>query len=395
MKTCVIDIETSVNNVGEDAVGDEKGSPFCPMNTIELIGVYQDEQYREYVPQQMGSDAWMFNADMLIGHNIRFDLMYLLKTYPWFEEWLHDPEHYIWDTQLAEYLLTGHTSQWASLDDVSVKYGGTLKDDRIKKMWDDGVKTEDIPAELLSSYLKHDVMNTHLVFQAQMKEARKLNMFPLLKSQFHALKATLEMWKNGLRFDKEMAIVAIEETYEVKERLEKEIKDVFASTHPKLPREKIEAGSNDMLSRTLFGGRYVYRGDEPLYDDDGKPVVYKSGKQKGLHKTKRVDKEDVIMPWFAADPKWETKKAGIYSVGDDVISSLQPQSKEQEEVLSLIKEFRGVCKDLDTYFTGYSALAWPENDMWFIHGSLNHCATGTGRLSSSRPNLQNMSAKVR
>jgi DNA polymerase I-like protein with 3'-5' exonuclease and polymerase domains len=53
------------------------------------------------------------------------------------------------------------------------------------------------------------------------------------------------------------------------------------------------------------------------------------------------------------------------------------------------------AKLIDTYFGALPELInkmeWQDN---YIHGSYNQCVAATGRLSSTKPNMQNFSAAV-
>jgi len=64
--------------------------------------------------------------------------------------------------------------------------------------------------------------------------------------------------------------------------------------------------------------------------------------------------------------------------------------KLEHPILSKVLKMRELTKQISTYFDGYSNLVWSDG---LIHGNLNHCQTATGRLSSSNPNLQNISNK--
>ncbi len=399
----VVDIETTIKNRGELAVGEEQASPFDKSNRAVMIGTYSpEENYKLYAGREVGgmapSDLYTFNV--LVGQNIRFDLMYLLKTYPWFEEWLHDPNNQIWDTQLAEYLLTGQQHKWASLDQLSEKYGGSQKEDKIKEYWENGIDTEDIPAGELADYLRDDVMNTHLVFIKQLDKARQMEMLPLIRTQMRSLVATCEMWKNGMSFNKTKALTTKTKLEMEFEGYEGFLTQTFAEHFPKMKLKDIKPGSNQLLSKVLFGGTYKYKEPEPCLDEEGNVIHYKSGKRKGQAKTKLVEKQENLPPWIPADTEWETKTAGIYQVGDEVLKQIATNIDSSHGAVQLIKQvqkYREYEKDISTYFSGYSDLAWfdQDQDTSFIHGNLTHCNTDTGRLSSSKPNLQNLSGKER
>ena len=106
MPYCVIDTETSIKNRGENAIGDFKASPFHPDNKIvmlgtcisgfsDCIGIYD---YRldniskgiRYILSKLDKTS------TIIGHNIKFDLLYMMKESIELKEWLYTG--YIWDT---------------------------------------------------------------------------------------------------------------------------------------------------------------------------------------------------------------------------------------------------------------------------------------------------------
>lgn len=399
MTTLVIDIETTVKNaegVSSYVVGDDRASPFHPENRAVLTGLYAsgmncvavvDGDMQEY---SVGSK--LPTTHVLVGQNIRFDMHYLYKLCgPDFEQWLWNKENKIWDTQLAEYLLTAQQHKYASLDELSAKYGGTLKDDKIKQYWANGVQTEDIPVEELSEYLKHDVENTHLVYTKQRELAEEIGMLPLIESQMRALVATWEMSKNGMCFDYWRAV-------EQADILNTEIQAVQASIQPYVDQQHGEAPagsfsitSNDVLSRLLFGGTYVYTVQESTGE------TFKTGARKGQEKFKKVEKTSLVQGLFPPMAKWKTKKPGTFMVGDEVISALTGtgDSEAARVLLGAVQKLRALTKDRNTYFVGFSQLAWPREGKHFIHGKLNHVSTDTGRLSSSAPNMQNLSNKER
>ena len=385
MSYLVLDLETTNKNKGEDAIGDFSASPFHPENKIVIAGTKTNHIPGYIFSCDYGSEfagllKSMQTEKLIIGHNIKFDFHYMMGQVPGFHEAM--PEMHIWDTQLAEYLLTGQQAKWATLDSLSEKYGGTLKDNRIKDYWESGVDTEDIPRDLLEEYCLADVANTEIVFLEQMKLATELGMLSLIRTQMDALLATIEMEYNGLAFDKATAFDLSkdlrEELKTTTEYLKLQIDSVLGHVIP-------NPDSKDQLSLVLFGGEYKHVTQAEQYDDKGNTVVYKTGARKGEPKLTKQDIWVHVNGMFPPQEKWKTKKEGVYSTADDVLQELLPHSLK---IIQEIMKYRKLSKDVGTYYEGYGKLVWPDG---FIHGKLNMCQTNTGRLSSSSPNLQNLS----
>jgi DNA polymerase I-like protein with 3'-5' exonuclease and polymerase domains len=326
---------------------------------------------------------------MIVGQNIKFDLHYLMKEINSFRKNLHD--YVIWDTALAEYILTGQQSKFMHLNDLAAKYGGTLKDENIKEYWEAGVSTEDIPEEEILPYLQNDVWNTEKVFLAQWEKAKSLGMIPLLTTQMSALLATTEMEFNGMYFDIRMA-------HELAEDVSDELKDVTQYLVDAMAEAGIEdpnPSSNEQISCYIFGGFQKYEQVRKIVDEEGNYVRFKSGAKKGEVKTKKFVDFKPIDAKITSTPQkdWETQKADVFKTGDEIIRKLLsvPNLKTPDAHLFLrqLLKYRELTKDLNTYYIGYSKLFWPHDQC--IHGKLQHNATNTGRLSSSQPNLQNLS----
>ena len=388
----VIDLETSIKNRGENAIGKNKASPFHKGNKICWVGWSQGEQKGEWKPD--GADTIVGIAPhtkLLAGANIKFDLLYMMRDYKDVRDWLKTGK--IWDIQLAEYLLTGQDSKWAKLDNMAVKYGGTVKDDRLKEFWEANIDTEDIDDDIIQPYLKGDVENTEIVFKAQVALAQEMDMMPLMWEQMDALLATTEMEFNGMHFEKAQCLIdsvdIAKEVNILRNILNARISDVL-----RIADSNSNCGSVDQVSLALFGGDVREIIDAPIIDViTGQPERFKSGHKKGEIKTRKESQTRRVQGlMFSPDPTWAVKKAGYYRVNDEVIKELhsRPVTLIQDEFLSSLVRFRKTNKDLKTYYMGYSDLVWPDSR---IHPQFNHCATATGRLSHSSPNLGNVSHK--
>lgn len=158
------------------------------------------------------------------------------------------------------------------------------------------------------------------------------------------------------------------------------------------------------------------------------PTRYKSGKRKGEIKVERIDSDAIKMVngKVQEDLKgvvdltvyskefqegFKSKYTGkrelqdgtdVYSTSEDAINELLAQkktSKDAQELLSLFREWAILNKVIGSFFdkqeyyangapkkrSGIFQYVTPEG---LIHHSLNVTATKTGRLSSTRPNMQ-------
>jgi DNA polymerase-1 len=88
----------------------------------------------------------------------------------------------------------------------------------------------------------------------------------------------------------------------------------------------------------------------------------------------------------------ELQKEGTWSVDEDNLLKIKGGKKELIQGILKLKE---LGKLQSTYVEGmlskHLEMNWPPN---MIHGQYNQVVTGTSRLSSSNPNMQNMSGEI-
>lgn len=389
---------------------------------------------------------------LLVGFNIKFDLLHALRDPHNLEAWMEYVASggNVWDCQLAEYLLDGMdpTSHMLSLDEVSPRYGGDLKIDEVKALWEAGVDTSDIDRDLLMSYLlgrtedgewvEGDIGNTETVFLEQLKRAKKQGQVKSILLNMGALIATTEIERNGM-------FVNLEKGLEIAEKLRERVAVVGSKLDQGLPDDlpfEFNWNSRHHKSALLFGGDVKYKAKAPILDDEGNLTYYQkdvlaysfegewrtppencefdeemleahadrfvSGKRKGEFKTKKVKVPDLargpkeryedmtyrFVGVAEPDPEWKNAD-GTYSTGADVIEQLEGSGIG---FLDLFVEYQNLTKDLGTYYItedaagnrkGMLTLVGPDG---IIHHKVNQTSTVTGRFSSSDPNLQNVSS---
>lgn len=350
-------------------------------------------------------------------------------------------------------------SQYLSLDEVAPEYGGHVKESEVKALWEAGVQTHDIHPDILRRYLIGDpregddsigdVGNTELVFLGQLRKARACGQLKSILLNMGAYAYIIEAERNGLYVDKAAGL-------ELAKAREVELAEVSARLAAELPKDlpfEFNWGSSKQLSALIFGGDIKYVAKEYVLDEEGNHTYYQkdavayfiggeevvpdasteaelddwlnknsakldriaSGKNQGSAKTKKVKVPDIErgpkernadfyyhMDGYTKGRKcWESEaNPGVFSVSGEVIEILGETTD-----IPFLKDLALqslVAKDLSTYYLttdpktgeqkGMLTLVMDDN---LVHGQLNTNATVTGRLSSSGPNLQNISGKAK
>lgn len=455
----VFDVETTiVTSRGR------KGNPFDPRNWLVLPGwKFPGERWGrgEFAAtlEESRSHDWfrrlLAETNLLVGFNIKFDIHHAImqsqENYDAWVDWIANGGQ-IWDCQLAEYLLDGMipSSQYLSLDEVAPRYGGNVKVDEVKELWEAGINTDDIDPDLLYRYLvgneatgeEGDLGNTELIFKGQLARARKYSQMKSILLNMGSLVYTIEAEYRGMYTDlplgEQIAKELEEEIVQLKDKL-------MQYLPPDLPFE-FNWGSRVQLSALIFGGDVKYKARVPIFDEDGNPTYkqvtkehyeledgrlmevgeydalagdepehapslsrFKSGKRAGEPKTKKVKVNDLTQPktrieefvyrfegFTEPDKEWEGKTPGVYSTSSEVMEAL---GHRDIPFLKDLSRHAGAVKDLGTYFITDDGnggkkgmLTLVDPDTLVIHHSLNHTATVTGRFSSTKPNLQNLSS---
>lgn len=384
MTYAVLDLETTSKQSYKRVA-----NPFDDDNRIVLLGVKSARPNPYTLTIDRVDLDWLKTAKTMVGHNIKFDLLYLWD-YPRLQEWIANGGK-IFDTMVAQYILDGQKPEALSLDILAPKYGGTKKTG-ISKL----IKAGRCPSELyikypkaMRKYLQGDLINTEIVLLKQLQLLNKNGQLNLAKALMDSVLATTEMEFNGLYVNREIhKDLKTKKIYEIADKLsalEREVSPYWTN------KVRFNPGSNDHISLLFFGGEVKYKDKQDVIKDDGSPLLIKTGKNAGKVKTKLVD--CVCKFQTNIDTKNVTspvKKSGFYQVDDKVISKIAKKKGKFGTIAKLLLSYRAANKEMNTYYEGFEKCIQPDG---FIHGSLNQCVTDTGRLASSKPNLQNMPRK--
>ena len=362
----VLDIETT------GATNGTKGNPYNVFNRVVLYGTLKSSGNI-----QIRSDGCPEILGVLVGVNCKFDLAWRRRnggTLP----------TRIWDCQYAQFCILRQQVPWLSLNDCLKYYGYPPKLDVVKtEYWDKGIDTDQIPLSILKEYLEYDLVGTEKVYKAQLNYLQdKPQLMKLILLGMEDILYTFEMEWNGLHYDLKLSF---QKSNEIQQRISEIDQDLLdlAGDYP------INWASNDHLSAILFGGTVK----EPYREEYTRTLKSGEIKNKARWSVRKIQLPSLIKP----KKKWAVKKEGYYSTNEEtLIEAKKNATKKAIKIIDLLLE-RSKLEKLDSsYFTGipklYHGYNWKQA---LLHGQFNHCITRTGRISSQKPNLQNIADQVR
>jgi DNA polymerase-1 len=369
----VLDVETTISN---------KGNPFDETNKLCYVGLDRhcfpiEYDSSPYVSHLRTIQSTIDSAEVLIGFNVKFDLHWLARYGITFSD------KRIWDCQVVHFILTGQKDTYPSLNGVCEYYGLESKLDVVSEQyWKNGIDTPDIPRDLLEEYLLKDLELTKQVYLKQVEELKDKPLLRRLVSLHNQdLLVLQEMEFNGLLYDEE-------KSNELAKQLDEDIERLDRLLYNEHSCDSLNLNSVDHLSAFLYGGSIRLRRRVPC-------GFFKTGARAGEPKEKWEDYE-VEFPRLIKPLKGsELAKEGLYSTDESTLRSLRG-SRKALEVIELLLKRAELEKRVSTYYRGLIKLReeskWKEGK---IHGQLNQCVARTGRLSSSKPNLQNFDGEIK
>ena len=317
------------------------------------------------------------DADILVGFNFKFDL-HGLRRYG-----INFRGKRIWDCQLVEYMLSGQTSTMPGLDESLAKYGlGSKDSNAVNAFWDAGADTSEIPFDVLSHYGLKDAELTRSLYLKQLEIVNdRSKAFRSLVSLSNCDElVTQEMEWNGILLD--TVACGVES-----KKIEVEVSHIDKQLASHFGVDWINYDSPKQLSALLYGGTIVTK-------DKVQIGYYKTGQKIGQPKYRLVENKHEFRR-LVEPPKGSELANGGWSTSEDTLRSVRPGGKQTSIALDLILRRSKLEKLRGTYYDGFPALlsgmGWTGG---YLHGQINHCITRTGRLSSSKPNMQNMPPEI-
>lgn len=359
----VLDTETTTIN---------KGDPYNPNNKLVSLYVFDGITpfgwYKQFDTHLL---QILIDTHTLILANGKFDLAWLRRLH------VNLDKAEVIDIQYAEFLINNQTTPYPSVEEMAIKYLNKHKIDNIKlNYWDKGIDTWFIPEAELREYNQEDVILEWEIWQAQKIILHNTNKLALLYVHCKDLLVLEEMQWNGIKYDVENSLKKAKEIEEQSKQLKQQLIKIANL-------DCFDPNSNDHLSALLYGGSIVETIKLPI-------GVYKTGAKVGHTRYKNLEKIHTLPRLIEPLPGSEYKKGNVWSTDETTLQLLSAKG-QVKQIIKLILERRGLEKLNSTYLLGFpkkiQESQWENN---IIHSTLNQCVAKTGRLTSTKPNQQNM-----
>jgi DNA polymerase I-like protein with 3'-5' exonuclease and polymerase domains len=402
----VLDVETTISN---------NGDPFDPRNKLCYVGLLDNTgttlysiEYDEspYGDKLREIKERISNADVIVGFNLKFDLH-------WLRRYIHDVDYSncsMWDTQLVEFILSSQRLRFPSLDQVCNFYSlGSKLDVVATEYWENGIDTIHVPRSLLEDYLARDLELTRSLWQKQaellLEESPQLRNLVWLNNE--DLKVLQEMEFNGMKVN----LTAIKEEQERNQK-ELDLLDVKLFEILKLPKDvSINISSTQQLSAIIYGGYINYVGtrikqkqlkDGTIKETEVKAIKYYKLpgfavpiKNSETEVTRSISNLELLHKQEKAKEEFKAIPYRKYSVDEAHLKMIHPRTNQGKVFINFLLQRAYIEQTLTTYLNKIPEMIadrhW-KDDM--IHGQFNQCVAKTGRLSSSKPNLQNLDTNL-
>jgi len=431
-----VDVETSYQKT---ASGGFDPSPFNPSNILVSVGI-NDEYYFTNHSTRVDEGCHkkiqkiLDKTKLLIGHNIKFDLSWLLEagfTYT----------GNVYDTMIAEYVLNRGVRDSLTLLMCCKRRNLDAKDDAVKEYMDLGVSFENIPEEIVEKYGRVDVAITRQLFDAQMVDLRSDKHKGLLKTikvMNEFLIVLTDMERNGININLE-DLAQVEKEYRaefayLKQKIDKIVYNKMGDT-------KINLGSPEQLSWLIYSRKptdknewakifntgvdkftkknkkrpkfsfsrfrtLVANNSEPIHRTMASRCLHCTGKgvtlkikvdgtpYKKYSKCEDCHGEGIIYSNMAKLAGFNQRPRNVYDIADSgfktdriTLSKIATEAEgEFREFIDSIIRHNAISTYLNTFVEGIQNFT---NANGLLHPKFMQAVTATGRLSSRDPNFQN------
>ena len=431
-----IDVETSYQKTEQ---GGMDPLPFNPKNILVSVGI-NDEYYFTNHSERIDEGCYykiqaiLDQTTLLIGHNIKFDLTWLLEAG-------FKYEGRVYDTMIGEYVLNRGIRKSLTLEMCCRRRRIGSKDDRIKEFMDRGVSFENIPKDIVEEYGRVDVEITRKLFDSQMDDLRlekNSGLLRTIKMMNEFLLVLTNMERNGIHVNL-TTLESVEKQYRaefsyLRQKIDKIVYEKMGDTkinlaspeqlswliYSKKPKDKeawcklfnigIDKQTNKNKKRPHFS-RIKFR---ELVRNNTEMIHMTTAEQCGSCKGKGVIKKIKVdgtpykkytkcsvcdgdgytysqlakIAGFNQRPRsvYDTAEAGFRTDRITLSKIVGEAEGELKEFIDAIIRHNSIDTYLHTFVNGIKSFT---NESSMLHPKFMQAVTATARLSSRDPNFQN------
>tara|TARA_R110002050_G_scaffold135794_5_gene258775 strand:+ start:1084 stop:3126 length:2043 start_codon:yes stop_codon:yes gene_type:complete len=431
-----VDVETSWQ-VTE--TGGYDPSPFQPDNILVSVGI-NDEYYFTNHSERIDEGCYhkiqytLDKTTLLIGHNIKFDLMWLLES-----GFKYNAR--VYDTMLGEYILNKGIRKSLTLEMCCRRRKIGSKDSQIKDFTDRGIPFQNIPVDIVERYGRMDVEITKRLFDSQMADFRldkNKHLLMTAKMMNEFLIVLSEMERNGINVDLDK-LAQVEKEFNaefayLKQKIDKIVYEQMGDTKVNLsspeqlswliysrkPKDKKvwsalfnvgidkSTGKNKrrpQMSRVHFRN-LVSQNSDPIFKTTasqctgcrGKGVIKRTKKDgspfKNYTKCSECEGEGFTYCNLAKIAGFSQRPRSIFDIAESgfrtdklTLNKIAAEAEgEFKDFIKSIVRHNAIDTYLNTFVVGIKSFT---NEKGLLHPKFMQAVTATGRLSSRDPNFQN------
>lgn len=307
----VLDFETTSLDYGAATHHGNNLVLSCWLQVRGTESLYKHSWGGEYSHPDLLAD--IAAADFVVAQNAKFELQWLKRMGVNLRRILPA------DTFLAQWVLDGNLPLPRDLDSLAKKYGAPSKHQFVASMIESGVDVRDIPREWLKQYCYGDVISTHEVFLAQLKELERRDMMHIWHTRNLTCAVISDMEFTGMTLDKDR----VKEEYDLqvarREQLKRELDELCGG---------INLASPKQLATLL----YETLGFEEITDRRGNPIRTPA-------KRPATDKATI------------TKLRARTKQQKSFVEKFQEYRKADTLLTKNLAFFQGVCEEYNCRFT--------------------------------------------
>ncbi len=430
----VLDIETTFTEDGDN-------TPYNLGNKLVSVGV--NNEYLFFNHADFTGDIYtshnalqsiLDKTTLLVGHNLKFDLSWLLECG-------FKYEGKVWDTMVAESVLFRGQRRPLSLKECCRRRKIGIKYATLENAIDSGIGMDKIPIKDLEMYGRNDVTITKDLYLQQdldFKREENKGLIPTLEMMCEFLITLVEIERNGIYVNPstldELKTRLNEEYHSVKKKIDITVQEVMGDA-------KFNITSGEQLCKIIYSREIIDKNDwaktfglgtdsngrkrtpekypsntfRKIVESKTRPVKYCIGtkcktcdgighyrkyKKDGtayinLTKCKDCNGEGVFLTetdriaGFKITPRDQRDVTSLgFKVGMDNLKYIGDRNPGRvREFLDYIIRYKQIEKWLSTFVDKMKEEAYENN---ILHPKFSQTNVVTGRLSCSEPNFQNI-----